>query len=71
MASGLPCKLFLETCWNSFTIQFKQAHVAVHLPGQLAWVSNHLGDTPLGVSLRMFPKRLNLGTTLNVGGTIP
>lgn len=34
----LPGKLYLETCWNSFTIQFKQAHVAVNLPCQLAWV---------------------------------
>lgn len=33
--------------------------VVVHLYGQVGYICNHLGDTPLGTFVRVFPKILD------------
>lgn len=45
----------------------------VNLHYQLDWLWNHLGNTPLRVSMRVFSERFDGGggTHANVGGTIP
>lgn len=37
----------------------------VNLHEQFDWMENHLGDTPLGVSVMMLPERFNLGEKIH------
>lgn len=44
--------------WINIAISTK-IHIKVHLHCQPNWIWSHLGDTPLQVSVRMFPEESN------------
>lgn len=40
----------------------------VALYGQFGWIYNHVGDTPLGMSARVFPERISSGGKMHPDG---
>lgn len=54
-----------EKTWPFFILDSQISTVMVNLHEQFDWMENHLGDTPLGVSVMMFPERFNPGEKIH------